>query len=89
MLTTGPLFFVCFLSLHSCLVLLSQRRHERGVDMVSVEYEQTKDRILRKYDMWDDQQASSFLSFFSSLDYSWPVFDRFLVCVPPLEKYVP
>jgi len=45
-------------------VLLSQRRHERGVDMVAVEYEQTKDRMLRKYDMWDDQQASPFLSFF-------------------------
>jgi len=32
--------------------------------MVAVEYEQTKDRMLRKYDMWDDQQASPFLSFF-------------------------
>jgi len=29
--------------------------------MVAVEFEQTKDRMLRKYDMWDDQQKNTYL----------------------------
>lgn len=29
--------------------------------MIAIEYDQTKDRMIRKYEMWDDKQKNTFL----------------------------
>jgi len=45
---------------HCYLVLLSQRRHEKSIDLVAIEFEQAQDRMVRKYKMWDDYQKNIF-----------------------------